>query len=290
MTPFKPMLADEVDLGRLVFPVLASAKLDGVRATFIDGKLKTRSLKPLPNPRVDEMFHCSHRLDGELIVGSPTDKDVFRNTMKVVSSHTADAHGLIFCVFDLVEASVFTERLAQAHRIAEQYAHMKNVPHVLIETMGELLTLEDDVLSEGYEGLMLRSPNGRYKYGRATTSEGTLLKLKRKSQSEAWVIGFEEQMHNANEAKVDNLGYTERSSHQANKIPMGVLGALVVRDMKTGVEFNVGTGFTHEERRHIWENQGKYRDKIISYEYLAIGVKDKPRHPTFLAFRMVEDT
>jgi DNA ligase-1 len=103
------------------------------------------------------------------------------------------------------------------------------------------------------------------------------------------VIGFEEQMHNANEAKTNALGNTERSSHQENMIPMGVLGALIVVDHKTGVEFNVGTGFTADDRAGIWKQRDVLHGKSITYEYLPYGVKDKPRHPVFLGWRMEED-
>lgn len=289
MTKFKPMLADDVDLKILRYPVLASPKLDGVRATFVDGVLLTRSLKPLANPMVAEVIRSPHPLDGELIVGDPFGKTVFRDTMKVVSSHTADTADLKYYVFDYVSNKKFHERLNDAREAAASRGRMVHVPHTMVWDEDELLRMEETHLTLGYEGLMLRDPEGPYKMGRATAREGTLLKMKRRLQGEAVVLDFVEQMHNANEAKMDNLGYTERSSHQANMIPMGVLGALKVRDIKSGVEFNVGTGFVAEERVGIWKQRDSLRGQIISYEYLPIGIKDKPRHPTFLGWRMDAD-
>jgi DNA ligase-1 len=72
-------------------------------------------------------------------------------------------------------------------------------------------------------------------------------------------------------------------------IPMDVLGALIVKDVKTGVEFNVGTGFTAEERAGIWKQKDTLIWKLITYEYLPYGVKDKPRHPVFISWRLEED-
>jgi DNA ligase-1 len=66
-----------------------------------------------------------------------------------------------------------------------------------------------------------------------------------------------------------------------------VLGAFTVRD--GGVEFSVGTGFTYEDRTQFWRRRHELIGSIITYEYLPIGVKDKPRHPVFLGFRMQED-
>ena len=286
---FKPMLADDVDLKILRYPVLVSPKLDGVRATFVEGELLTRSLKPLANPMVSEVIRSRHPLDGELIVGDPFGSTVFRDTMKVVSSHTADTKDLKYYVFDYVSKKTFHERLADSREASVGNDRMVHVPHTLVYVEEDLLSMEEEHLALGYEGLMLRDPNGGYKMGRATTREGTLLKMKRRLQSEATILGFEEQMHNANTATVDNLGHTERSSHQANMIPMGTLGALTVKDMMTGVVFNVGTGFTAEDRAGIWKQKDSLLGKIISYEYLPIGVKDKPRHPTFLGWRMEID-
>jgi DNA ligase-1 len=47
---FKPMLASDCGgIENVRFPVIASPKLDGVRALVIDGALMSRSLKPIPN-------------------------------------------------------------------------------------------------------------------------------------------------------------------------------------------------------------------------------------------------
>ena len=285
---FKPMLADAVDLSILRYPVVVSPKLDGVRATFIGGVLRTRSLKPLAN-RAIQLIRSDYPLDGELIVGPANGKSVFRDTMKVVSAHDAPIDGLMYHVFDIVYEGSFKSRLHAAHASIEGSNFMTPVPHVLVENETSLLRCEEVYLEEGYEGLMIRDPMGKYKFGRSTAREGALLKMKRKLTSEARVIGFEEQMHNGNLAQTNELGYTERSSHQDNMFPMGVLGALMVKDVKTGVEFNVGTGFTAEERAGIWKQKDTLIWKLITYEYLPIGVKDKPRHPVFLGWRMEED-
>lgn len=287
---FKPMLADPVEMNLLKYPVLASPKLDGVRATFINGQLLTRSLKTIPNKAVRESFQLGAPLDGELIVGDPCSKSVFRDTMKVTSSFSADITDLAFYVFDLVSDKTFAERLNETVPLIMKHSRLRSVPHTMVYDERALLYLEEKALEAGYEGLMLRDPNGKYKNGRSTAREGGLLKLKRKMTSEAKITGFVEQMHNANEAKVDNLGYTERSSHQANLVPMGTLGALEVVDVTSGVSFNVGTGFTFQDRDEIWKNRDRYLGHLVSYEYLPVGVKDKPRHPAFLGFRMSEDT
>jgi DNA ligase-1 len=288
---FKPLLAADVELAKLKFPLMASPKLDGVRATFVgpNHTLLTRSLKPIPNMYVNIKLRLDHPLDGELVVGEAFGKSVFRDTMKVISSHEAPIRGLTFRVFDYVMEGVpFNKRFQRACLWCD-FENIIPVPHVDIENMDQLLLYEERMLEVGYEGVMLRDPFGMYKYGRSTANEGILLKLKRKLTSEAEVIGFQERMHNANELKTDKLGYAERSSHQANMVPMGTMGALLVRDLKTGVEFNVGTGFSDQERQQIWDCRESFLGAVASYEYLPIGVKDKPRHPCFKGWRMKQD-
>jgi DNA ligase-1 len=282
---FKPLLAAEANLTSLTFPVMASPKLDGVRATFQDGRLLTRSLKPIPNKAVNELFRFHHPLDGELVMGEAFGKDVFRDTMKCVSAHDVGIQGLTFRVFDVVREDVpFLQRFAEACDLCE-YHFLVPVPHTLIKNMEELMVYEEQMLGIGFEGVMLRNPYGKYKYGRSTSNEGILLKLKRKMTSEAEVIGFEERMHNGNELKTDALGYAERSSHKANMVPMGTMGALIVRDLKSKVEFNIGTGFSDAERQQIWDHRETFLGAVASYEFLPIGVKDKPRHPAFKGWR-----
>lgn len=282
---FRPLLADDANLELLKFPYLVSPKLDGFRATIQGGKLVTRNGKLIKNPNVQEKFSHFANLDGELIAGDPRDPLAFNSTSKVVTSHTADPYDVNFYVFDLVSNKLYAERLGDAKVAIEGMKGMVWVPHILVMDLPSLLRLEEETLNEGYEGLMLRDPKGVYKNGRSTVRENILLKLKRFAQSEAKITGFVEQMHNANEAKIDTLGYTERSSHQAQLVPMGVLGALTVVDVKSGVEFNVGTGFTAEDRDIIWKNREQLQGHTITYRYLPVGMKDKPRHPSFLGFR-----
>ena len=83
---FKCMLATDADLGKLRFPLLASAKLDGVRAVVRNGVVYSRSNKPIPNAYVQKLFSRFEHFDGELIVGDPTSKTCYRDTISGVMS------------------------------------------------------------------------------------------------------------------------------------------------------------------------------------------------------------
>lgn len=292
MKNFKPMLGcDCGDTATLKFPLLASPKLDGVRAIIRDGVVMSRSLKPIPNENVQALLgHLPEGLDGELIVYDPTAPDAYRRTVSVVMSETKPSDDVLFHVFDHVSELPFYERHLKADGLTVGQSAVVIVPHTLITNLDGLLDYEADVVGQGYEGVMLRDTNGPYKFGRSTRNEGYLLKLKRFADSEAEVIGVVELMHNGNEAKTNALGRTERSTHKAGKTGLNMLGALQVRDVKTGVEFEIGTGFTAAERAGLWAlGTGGVIGRLAKYKYFPGGSKDKPRFPVFLGWRDQRD-
>lgn len=146
-------------------------------------------------------------------------------------------------------------------------------------------------LKQGYEGCVLRDPQGGYHFGRPQQKEGLLLRHKPLTDGEAVIIGFEELEHNDNEATVSPTGRTVRSTKLSGKRNGETLGSFAVRDCKTSVEFSVGggKGLTHRLRKEIWTNQSAYLSKIIRYQYLGVGTKDKPRQPKFTGFRDERD-
>ena len=282
----KPMLASPA--GELIrLPALLSPKLDGIRCLIIDGVAVGRSLKPLPNKFVQKLFGRPelNGLDGELIVGQPTAKDVFQQTSSGIMNIEGESEVSFWVFDDFMETGRFEHRLRSAHRRIKKQKFCEDVPHHLIHNADDLNEWEQDYLELGYEGVMLRHPDGPYKHGRSTAKEGYLLKVKRFEDAEARVIGFSELMHNANEAKRNELGHLERSSHKAGKVGKQVLGALLVKDLKTGVEFDIGTGFTAEQRQLLWAQGDNLMGKVVKYKSQPTGVKEKPRFPVFLGFR-----
>lgn len=287
----KPMLSATLkDPSSLTFPVLCSPKLDGIRCLMIHGQPVTRNLKPIPNNHIRETLRGLGLpgLDGELIVGKSTAADCYRATNSGVMSHDGepDWHFKVFDAWD-VDGYPFQERFSMASSSVKlaNNKRIRMVPHKRIHAEHELDAFEAEMLAKGYEGVMGRSLHGLYKFGRATMREGSLWKLKRFVDGEAVVQGFDEQLHNANEKTVDNLGRAKRSSHKENKHGKGTLGALKVQELASGVHFDIGTGFTDAERQAIWDSRDSWLGRVVKYKSLPIGVKDKPRHPVYLGER-----
>lgn len=282
----KPMLASPA--GPVIpFPMLLSHKLDGIRCLIVDGVAVGRSLKPIPNKYVQLLFghHEFNGLDGELIVDSPIAKDVFQVTTSGVMSIEGQPKVKFYVFDDFNHEAGFTQRLNSAIDRVLRHTHLIPVKHSVVSCDGDIVAWEESYLAAGYEGVMLRHPDGPYKHGRSTAKEAWLLKVKRFVDAEAKVIGFTEAQHNANEAKRNELGQLERSSHKAGKVGKQTLGALIVKDLKTGVEFDIGTGFTESQRQSLWAMGDNLIGKVVKYKSQPTGVKDKPRFPVFLGFR-----
>jgi DNA ligase 1 len=292
---FKPMLAPHEipEINKIVYPVLASTKLDGIRAVKKTSALLSRNLKPIPNLYVQGLFAAlPEGLDGELIFGKPN-TDPYRRTVSAVMSEDGTPDVTYYVFDNFLNMNGFADRYntVKALIAKAKFPNVVLVEQQLCSCAADLEYFEEKCVDQGYEGVMVRSMNGPYKQGRATVKQGYLLKIKRFLDSEAVILGFEERMHNANEAKTNALGHTERSSSKAGKVGRDDLGKFNVRDLKTGVEFDcgVGQGLDDTLRTEIWEHQKKYLGKIIKYKYFPIGSKDKPRFPIFLGFRDKRD-
>lgn len=294
-TTFKPMLASPADLDSVRYPVFASPKLDGIRASVVGGRLLSRTLKEIPSRHIYNLLskQIFEGLDGELIVGLPTSPTCYRDTVSGVMADNKTSDYAYF-VFDLwnTDNAFYTRRLDLRSRMMtlQNWPTIIPIEHVQIDTREQLDAYETKMVEAGYEGIMLADPNAKYKFGRATTKGGELLKVKRFVDAEAEIIGMEEEMFNGNEAETNELGRTKRSSAQAGKTGKGTMGALIVRDIVTGVEFNIGTGFTAADRREWWGwflTQTERTPKpVVKYKSFPVGVKDKPRHPVYLGLRL----
>ena len=288
----KSLLSCEVPLDKVKFPIYISTKFDGIRALVIDGVVYSRSLKPIRNKHVQKLFGKPeyNGFDGELIVGDIYAKDVFQKTTSGVMSEdgTPDVTYYVFDVFTN-NTETYKERLYALNDklVLVQPNNIVATQQLYIQTEEELTELLSKEKVKGGEGLIGRSPNGVYKYGRSTPKEQLSIKFKFFEQCEFEVVGFNERMHNTNEQKRDELGYAERSSAKEGLVPTNTLGSLV---LKYGDDtFNCGTGFSDALRYEIWSNQDKYLGKLASIRYMSVGMDKLPRCPSFVWFRHIED-
>lgn len=298
---FRPLLAatcDDDNIHLVKYPVLCSPKLDGIRVLVKDKLAQTRSLKPVRNNHVRNTL--SHEilngLDGEICAGDVLDPMCFRNTTTAVMAEYAVEPFTYWVFDDFLQSGEFAFRYARLQErvdaLSAMFPKIKVLEHRLITNRDELEEYEQENLAKGFEGTMLRSLNGPYKFNRSTFNEGTLLKLKRGQlvRGEAIILDFIERMHNANEATTDERGFTKRSAHKDNKVGRGDLGSLLVRN-EQGQEFKIGNGPGLDDslRSEIWNNRDKYKGQTVRYQWFKYGAYDKPRFPQFIGLRDPDD-
>lgn len=298
---FRPMLAAKIGNVDTLhnFPYLCTPKIDGIRCitrlksqgdlltqdTFVEGV--SRVLKPIPNHHIQRVLgeYNLLGLDGELVTFTDGKMDAYNTVQSKVMSEQGKPE-FEFLVFDVVEPVAYWDRMAHLKNDLHfpAYGAVKKLLPTLIPDAAHLMAYEEAMVQAGFEGVMLRAVDGMYKFGRSTTRQEWLLKMKRFEDAEATVIGFEELMRNDNEKTTNALGLAERSDHKANMVPASTLGALVCNG-HNGVTFNIGSGFDDATRQQIWDNQEEYMMRTVKYKYQPHGQKDAPRCPIFLGFR-----
>jgi DNA ligase-1 len=201
-----------------------------------------------------------------------------------------------FFVFDLVSEeprATFTHRYQRVSDLIEatRLNWLILVEHIHISNVAELEAYEAKSVELGFEGIMLRSPNGLYKHGRSTMREQGLTKVKRFHDAEAVVVGVVEGQTNLNPAKTNGLGLTKRSSSKSNKKAAGTLGSLVCElcSGATRVRFEVGTGFDEATRARIWAAQSEWINARVRFKYQSLSADGVPRFPVFLGRRDERD-
>jgi DNA ligase-1 len=267
---------------------LLSPKIDGIRALVVNGTLVSRTMKPIRNTYTQSLFGRPELegLDGELVVGNPWDKNLMQQTSSGVMSYDGRPD-VRFYVFDQWNyPAPFEIRLPTSVTSPSVVNHL----HRWVSSYEEMIHWEQHYLSEGYEGVMLRHPNGPYKQNRSTLREAYLVKVKRFEDGEARILDYEVLYRNENIATLDERGYTKRSHEASGKVAANTLGRLYVEDIQSGVRFAVGSGFTEAQRNEYWELGNKLLGRVIKYKsFKNAGVKTAPRHPIFLGFRDPED-
>ena len=281
----KPMLAGKcTDTSALDYPVFATPKLDGVRCLTVDGQAMSRTFKHIPNKHIYKLVSAlPNGLDGELMCDGQPFSVITGNVMR--EDGESD---FFYAVFDYYSDKPYVERMA-ALKTLKCPKFVRKILPVEIKNEKELLEYETKCLSEGYEGCMVRAPNSPYKAGRSSEKEQFLLKIKRFADSEAKILEIVEKTNNENVAEKDAFGRSKHSSAMAGLVLANTMGALKVKDIKSGVEFSIGSGFNDEFRAEVWANKKKYLGQIVKYKSQEIGAKDAPRFPVYLGMRDKRD-
>ena len=171
------------------FPIIAQPKLDGIRTLIIDKVAYSRNMKPLPNVAFQEMvkrlpnWTTSFVFDGEAYAHGKDFNQIQEVIMDQEDDLTTDFH---FAGWDCVPAGKWSQRnydagyvqrwnilknnIKRLHSTAKPIVadFFKTVDTYYIGNPFSLSILYSDILSDGYEGLILKAPMGKYKWGLST--------------------------------------------------------------------------------------------------------------------------
>lgn len=248
----------------------ATQKLNGIRATYHDGRLVGRSGSPLQglqhivsalNPYRNYVF------DGELTLADPgdlSDNEAFRTAAGIINSDKKEKPEIIFTIFDMLPIEQFEEtepadsykaRRALLNTWAEEQkdsSPVKVLPLLYAGTEQEKISeLLDQMVRDDKEGLMI---NLDVPYQRKRHKG--ILKVKRFYTMDLPIVRCEKGSGRLSET----------------------LGALVVDYM--GNEVGVGSGFTDEQRDWFWSHREEVVGQLAEVKYKEVSTDKKTGEPS----------
>lgn len=306
---FQPMLAakcpksmsTETFMRELRLPLWETPKIDGIRCITLDlpgdrshwySLPVTRHMKSQPNKYVRMKIgeNCPPGLDGELVA---VDEDGvvqgYYDTSSELLSHEGEPQ-FQYLVFDYITPETrldgYLKRVERLRSI-KLPDFCKVLEPIKIITLEQLREQINARMDQGFEGSCLRTGVHEYKFGRSSIRQQGLVAVKLFVDSDADVTGYEPLLRNTGEVELNAQGHKYRRRLKDNLIPDELLGVLIGRDVDTGVEVRVGSGFTYDQRVDLWNRRNSIRGLRFKYKHQPFGrlTGGKPRQPTFLGFR-----
>lgn len=261
------------------WPCIVTEKLDGIRRIIVkeNGVVRCYSRSGHEDTGLIEIIEEAKYLpdnmvyDGELLAnGSFKDSIALRQATNSIANSSGAKTGLTFNVFDMVPLDEFMSgismwgaldrkiRLAATLRdksvglltddawkaiccygVELEFEHIKPVPILgLVKNISEVEPIVAKIWARGGEGVMLNTVTGKYEIKRSKE----LLKVKHTEEHVLTIVDM-----------IEGTGKFE-----------GMLGSLVVE--YKGNKLGVGSGFTDQQRKYIWDNYSAYIGKQVEIE------------------------
>lgn len=258
---------DEERLKKWGYPVFVQPKLDGERCRVVNNGnswllLSSTEELILSMPHITEALNKldlnpGFELDGELYRHGLPFEEIHSRISRTVNPHP-DAEEIQLHLFDLVdekEEQFF--RFRQLRKLPIKGPSLQLLEWSVANDFNELWAYYEAYVERGYEGIIVRHPMALYLRRRSTY----VMKFKPKQLDTYQVIGKEEE--------IDKYGN-----------PKGTLGALICSAPDTKEKFRVGSGFSQEQRRTLWQEDLTGFLVQVQYQNTTPG-KGVPRFPVF---------
>ena len=249
-----------------------SRKLDGVRClTVIDenGDIKffSRAGKPFLTldalkPSIQKLGLKSTVIDGEICMTDENGDEDFQGIIKEIKRKDHTINNPHFFVFDMLRLDEFTNMFSETTLSKRLFISELAIENDKYISVLEQLPCSDKVLEDmmevskngGWEGLMLRK-NTTYQGKRSND----ILKVKK--------------FHDAEYIVVDLENAVNRVIVEGKEVDELMLKNVVVEHKGNRVQ--VGSGFSHEQKRYYYENPNQILGKTITVQYFETTKNDK---------------
>lgn len=231
-----------------------SEKLDGIRAYWTGKKFITRNGNTIHAPKEFSKNFPSFSLDGELW----TKRADFENIQSIVLDKKPSIKWseITYNIFEAPDSKGnFKERLKRVKVwfLLHENKNIRMIEQIKCMDKSHLYSHLNKILQLKGEGLIIKNPNLPY--------------IGKRSKNSLKVMIFNDQ-----EGIVQNINYNKNNKMRS-----------LVLLLDTGVVFNLGGGFTKEQR----ENPPKVGD-IVNFKYYGLTKNKKPKFASFLRVRFKE--
>lgn len=258
---------EEKRLAKWTPPWIVQPKYDGVRCRAVhtaNGYILLSSEENLlfSVPHIIEALNKSGltiELDGELYCHGMSFEDIVSITSRTQNLHP-NHQVMQYHLFDIVTDQLQSYRTMDLEKIKQMnISHVVVAPFWLAHTLSDVMRVFDLMCEQKFEGIIVRHCDAKYERKRSTW----VMKFKPKQQDIYEIVGTQEE--------IDKEG-----------LEKGSLGALVCKSGDGNV-FNVGTGFSAEQRQILWEVRDTLvgRSAVVKYQHITTGMK-VPRFPVFV--------
>ena len=270
------------------YPKFVQLKADGVRALLIDRVFYSRNMKPIRNKMIQKIakqtpnFLSNYVLDGEWWA-----PDTDFNTIQSVVMDADDVLPAKFChlSWDIMGSNQWRNkacdrqyveriellgstlrRLYSAGGYTPWEMRFKRIETYYVGNPFVFANLYSDLLAQGHEGVMVKAPNGLYKWGRCTVREGTMFKYKPVFDIDIRIQAIEE-------------GVGKRA---------GMCGFIVAQVGHRVVKFGPGKDVNDEHLRWMLKNARKLIGKKHDCYHSGMTPDGSLRFPKFRPVRLEE--
>lgn len=252
-------------------PYIVQPKLDGVRcrALALQTGLQSNEYLLLSSeeniiysvPHINQALsklRLDCELDGELYCHGLKFEEIISITSRTINFHL-ETERIQFHLFDIVNDQPQMKRQLIIENLRGLSPWIVVVSFYLCESLDDVLRAYDKIINQGYEGIIVRNVSAPYVRKRSTQ----VMKFKPKKEDEYEIIGTQEEFSIDGRAK-DSLG-------------------ALVCNSGDGHQFNVGTGFSADQRKSLWKDKELLLGKVakVKYQHITSGNK-VPRFPVFV--------